>query len=332
MMLGPRNRPDREQEKAKFVYFARGLHSGLVKIGCSQQPSVRQGTLEVEYGEPVQVLFTEPGGFQKERGYHLRFIDHLVPARGKEWFHEAGNLHALLKRKGCEGSEVIYKNQIVEKVVELRPQMVLVQPKFVEAPKPVESRLVGYARVSTDMQSLEMQLAMLKQAGVKDEDLFTDKLSATNLKRPYFNLMLKHVYLGDTLLIYSMSRMAREVRSLFAILDELKALGVTVKSLTEPHLDLTTSHGRLMMTITAAIDQNERERLQSRTKHGMSDAKRRGMAVGAPKKVTDEASEEMNRLRHVEGWTLARIAKKFKVSSGTVAIYTKQRAQDDRAA
>lgn len=324
------HRPDRDQEKAKFVYFARGLHSGLIKIGCSWHPTGRAGSLEIEHGEPVRILFTEPGSFQKERGYHRRFLDHRAD-RGDEWFHEGGSLHAFLKKKGHAGVPVVYRNQVVEKVVELRPTMVLVQPDLTGKPEPIEPRIVGYARVSTEDQNLDMQIAMLRQAGVKDEDLFTDKLSAVNAKRPYFNLMLKHVYPGDTLLIYAMNRLTRDVRALFEILDGLKALGVTVKSLTEPHLDLATSHGRMMLTITAAVDQNERERIQSRTKDGMQERKRQGMYLGRPRKVSLDDVEEMKRLR-AAGTPIKKIAKKFDVSEGTVNTYTKPKGNDDRAA
>lgn len=330
-MIGKRCRPDREIEKAKFVYFARGLHSGAIKIGCSESPTRRQGTLEVEYGEPVRVLFTEPGSFQKERGYHRRFMEHLIPSRGKEWFHEAGSLHTFLQRKGHGGTPVVYKNQVVEKVVELRPSMVLVQPQLAGTPDPIEERLIGYARVSTEDQNLDMQIAMLKQAGVKDGDIFMDKQSAVFVKRPYFNLMKKHVYPGDKLLVYAMNRLTRDVRGLFDILDELRNLGVTVKSLTEPHLDLKSSHGRMLLAITAAVDQNERERIQDRTRDGMQERKRQGMNLGAPRKVSEKVAEEMKRLL-AKGWTKARIAKKFKVSAGTVTSYTKPEAAHARAA
>lgn len=187
------HRPDRDQQKAKFVYFARGLHSGLIKIGCSWSPTERAGSLELEHGEPVRMLFTEPGSFQKERGYHVRFLDHRAD-RGAEWFYESGTLHAFLKRKGHAGTPVVYKKQVIEKVVERPGAAVLVFPELAGKAEPIEPRMVGYARVSTEDQNLDMQLTMLRQAGVRDDDLFMDKLSAVSAKRPYFNLMLKHVY------------------------------------------------------------------------------------------------------------------------------------------
>lgn len=323
-------RPDLARGKPKFVYFARGLHSLLIKIGCSANPNARTGTLEVEHGEPLRILFTEPGSFQKERGYHLRFLDHKAE-RGREWFYESGTLHQFLDRKGHGGIPVIYKKQVIEKIIEHRPAMVLVKPQLAAEPVPADIRMVGYARVSTEDQNLDMQLAMLRQAGVQDEDLFTDKLSAVSAKRPYFNLMLKHLYPGDTLLIYSMSRLSREVRTLYSILDEFVALGVTVKSLTEPHLDLSTPHGRMMLTITAAVDQNERERIQSRTRDGMQERKRQGMYLGRPRKVSLDDIEEMKRLR-TTGMPMAKIAKKFDVTAGTVSNYTRQEAADADAA
>ena len=324
------HRPDRDQQKAKFVYFARGLHSNLIKIGCSWSPTQRAGSLEMEWGEPVRMLFTEPGSFQKERGYHLRFLDHKAD-RGAEWFHEGGTLHAFLKRKGHAGTPVVYKKQLIEKVVELPGAAVLAFPELAGKAEPIEPRMVGYARVSTEDQNLDMQLTMLRQAGVRDEDLFMDKLSAVSAKRPYFNLMLKHLYPGDTLCIYAMNRLSRDVRMLYGILDELRDLGVTVKSLTQPDMDTTTAHGRMMLTITAAVDQNERERTIDRTKDGMKECKRKGMYLGRPRKVFDEDIEEMRRLRKA-GKSAKFIAKKYNVTEGTVYNYTREGGSDERAA
>lgn len=323
------DRPDLNKHTKRYVYFARGLISGLIKIGSSTAPEERRNSLEAQVGERLKLLFTVPGGFQKENGFHRRFADHQAD-RGREWFYEAGSLHEYLRRKGHAGTKTVYKKQLVEKVVELRPNLVLVRPTLAEMPDPIEVRIVGYARVSTEDQNLDMQLAMLKQAGVADRDLFTDKLSAVNAKRPQFNLMLKHLYPGDTLLVYSISRLSREVRALFNILDELKSLGVTVKSLTEPHLDLTTPHGRMMMTITAAVDQNERERIQSRTKDGMAELKRQGMSLGRPRKVSKADIEKMKTLRK-NGAPIQRIAKLFKIQPGTVYAYTRERANADAA-
>jgi DNA invertase Pin-like site-specific DNA recombinase len=325
-----KNRPDLNRRKPTYVYFARGLDSGLIKIGFSNNPEDRAGNLTAEVGEPVKVLFTILGGRQKESGFHLRFADHGA-ARGREWFHEAGALHQYLRRRGVAGIKTVYQKLLVEKVVELRPNLVLVRPTLAQIPDSIEPRLIGYARVSTEDQNLDMQIAMLKQAGVSTEDLFTDKLSAVNAKRPYFNLMMKHLYPGDTLLIYSISRLAREVRALFSILDDLKELGVTVKSLTEPHLDLTTPQGRMMMTITAAVDQNERERLQSRTKDGMAELKRQGMSLGRPRKVSKTDIEKMKKMR-ASGKGVGVIAKKFGIQPATVYAYTRERGDDASAA
>lgn len=162
---------------------------------------------------------------------------------------------------------------------------------------PMVPRLVGYARVSTAEQRLDVQLAKLIETGVdKDVDLFHDKLSATNARRPYFNLMRKHLQRGDTLLVYSVSRLFRDAEKLLGFFGEMKAKGVEIKSLTES-LDLRSSHGRMIATILAAVDQNERERIRERTVHGMAELKRQGMSLGRPRKIDDAKAARMRKER-----------------------------------
>lgn len=181
---------------------------------------------------------------------------------------------------------------------------------------PMVPRLVGYARVSTAEQRLDVQLAKLIEAGVdKDVDLFHDKLSATNARRPYFNLMRKHLQRGDTLLVYSVSRLFRDAEKLLGFFGEMKAKGVEIKSLTES-LDLRSSHGRMIATILAAVDQNERERIRERTIHGMEELKRQGMSLGRPRKIDDVKAARMRKERKY--MNPKQLAAKYNCSVATV--------------
>lgn len=181
---------------------------------------------------------------------------------------------------------------------------------------PMVPRLVGYARVSTAEQRLDVQLAKLIEAGVdKDVDLFHDKLSATNARRPYFNLMRKHLQRGDTLLVYSVSRLFRDAEKLLGFFGEMKAKGVEIKSLTES-LDLRSSHGRMIATILAAVDQNERERIRERTVHGMAELKRQGMSLGRPRKIDDAKAIRMRKERKY--MNPKQLAAKYNCSVATV--------------
>lgn len=189
---------------------------------------------------------------------------------------------------------------------------------------PAVPRLVGYARVSTEEQSLDMQVTRLLDAGVDPEfDMFQDKLSATNARRPYFSLMLKHLQRGDTLLVYSVSRLFRDAQKLLTFFADMKARGVEIRSLTE-NLDLKTSQGRMIATIQAAVDQHEREKIRDRTIHGMAEKVRQGQHMGRPPKVDAAMIAKMKALRKY--MKPQQIAARFNVSPATVNKYAPKSA------
>lgn len=202
-------------------------------------------------------------------------------------------------------------------------RQVLPERFFIEEIRPVP-RLIGYARVSTEEQDMSMQVTKLVDAGVDAEfDLFCDKLSATNMRRPYFALMKKHLQSGDTLLVYSVSRLFRDAEKLLSFFGEMKAKGIEIRSITE-NLDLKTSHGRMIATILAAVDQNERERIRERTKDGMAERKRQGQMMGRPRKVDDAMIAKMKAMR--KHATAEQVASRFKVSIASVNKYAPKSA------
>lgn len=103
-------------------------------------------------------------------------------------------------------------------------------------------QIIGYARVSTDDQILDVQMSALRAAGC--DHIFKETISAVNAKRPEFGVMMKHLEPGDTLIVHSLSRLGRDSSQVSGILKELAALGVTWRSLTEPHLETATASGR----------------------------------------------------------------------------------------
>lgn len=179
------------------------------------------------------------------------------------------------------------------------------------------ARLFGYARVSTEEQVLDVQLDKLREAGVQKNDLFSDKLSAVNAHRDGYRLMRKQIQRGDFLIVYSVSRLARDAKMLLTILDDLEAEGVTVVSLTE-RLDLKSATGRMQITILAAVDEAERGRVRERTKDAMQLRKRAGMYLGRPIKVTDAVRASARRMKK-QGVPVREIARKLDLS--TSAIY-----------
>lgn len=180
---------------------------------------------------------------------------------------------------------------------------------------PSTAMVIGYARVSTEDQNIGLQLTALKAAGA--QKLYIEHVSALSAKRPQFNLMMKFVERGDTVLFHSLSRMGRAVAQILGILEELDKEGVIWRSLTEPHLDNSTAAGRLMITFTGGMAQHERDQLIERTKRGMDECRRRGQYLGRPPLVSDAQARQMLKLRQKE-ISVRDIAKKYGVKVGTV--------------
>ncbi len=304
--------------ETSVVYFARSEKTNLIKIGFSYKLAQRMRSVGSEVRARMTVIHTVKGAFMEESYFHRRFGS--VRDHG-EWFREEGPLLSFLKKIGKDS-----KKLAAELAATRERALVLAQAKERERARrdkiPLTSpMLLGYARVSTAEQNLDMQLAMLEKEGVHPDYIFAEKLSAKNAKRPQFHLMMKMLEPGDTIVVYSMSRLARDVRKLHAISDEIFARGAKLRSLTEPHLDTSTAEGRLMFTMKGAIDQFERENTQRRTVHGLAERKRQGMYLGAPRVVTDKMAKEMKRLRKT--MKVGAIAAKFGVKPSTVYAYTK---------
>lgn len=186
-------------------------------------------------------------------------------------------------------------------------------------PQVSTSRVFGYARVSTEEQNLAVQITALKTAGA--HELFVEKISAINAKRPMFDLMMKNIEAGDTVLFHSLSRMGRELPQILRILGELSKQGVAWRSLTEPHLDNTTSSGRLMLNITGAMAQFERDQIVDRTRRGMAQCRLMGMHLGREPKVSPADVRAMLAMRRRKV-AVKRIARQYKVKPSTVYART----------
>jgi DNA invertase Pin-like site-specific DNA recombinase len=314
------DRPDRLMKtKRTFVYFARAHDTGLIKIGYSANPDARASALSTEVGDQVQILFTVNGNRVKESGYHKRFA--VCLARGKEWFYETGRLHDFLKGRGYGGTKTVFQKEFIQGPATTLVIEVLKHGGSGETgPIP---QLIGYARVSTDDQNLDVQLAALRQVGVREEHMFIEKVSAVNAKRPQFNLLMKFLETGDTLLIHALSRLGRNNQQIHGILAQLETLGVSWRSITEPHLNTATATGRLMLNITGAMAQFERDQIVDRTKRGMDELRRKGMYLGRPRLVNDADIEKMQELRDA-GVDVKKIAKRYKVKISTVYSKTKK--------
>lgn len=187
-------------------------------------------------------------------------------------------------------------------------------------PPPVEeseNRLIGYARVSTQDQSLEAQLHALKAVGVQDDDLYTDQISGAKTSRRGLNLAMKALRPGDTLVIYSLSRIGRSVKHLIAINENLIQEGVALKSLTE-EIDTRTAAGKLLFHLLAMVAQFERDVTIERTKAGIKAHQAAGLPHGRPPKLNPAQRAKVEKLLGNPKWTIAQIAEKFGVSPATI--------------
>src|ERR671929_2209816 len=122
--------------------------------------------------------------------------------------------------------------------------------------------LIGYARVSTLDQNLDLQIDALRSAGC--EDIFTDHISGTKARRPGLEQALSHLRPGDTLVVWRLDRLGRSLRHLIDTVTDLQEKGIGFKSLTES-IDTTTSGGKLVFHIFGALAEFEREIIRERT-------------------------------------------------------------------
>lgn len=184
--------------------------------------------------------------------------------------------------------------------------------------KQIEGKRLGYARVSTDDQELRLQLDALRRANCWN--IYQEKRSASRArKRPELELLLVELRDGDTLVVWRLDRLARDMRELIRILDRVREAGAGFMSLTE-NIDLTTPMGKLMLHILGAFAQFEADSTAQRTKAGIAAIKERGLRYGAKRKLTPAQHRRVKEL-DAAGESKAEIARKFGVSPASVSNY-----------
>ena len=174
--------------------------------------------------------------------------------------------------------------------------------------------LIGYARVSTEDQSLDLQLDALRQAGC--ERIFTDKASATRTHRPGLNEARSQLRERDVLVVWKLDRLGRSVKGLVDLVGELAEEDVQFRSLTDG-IDTTTPHGRFFFHMIASLAQMERELTAERTKAGLAAARKRGRLVGRKRRMTPSKIESAKQLLN-GGMPPREVAKNLGVSIPTL--------------
>ena len=145
---------------------------------------------------------------------------------------------------------------------------------------------IGYARVSTRDQNLELQLDALTKAGC--ETIYQEKVSGASTSRPELERLLSQLRPGDTVTIYKLDRLGRSLKHLLQVVGDFQQLGVGLVSLTDA-INTTSAQGRLMFNLFASLAEFERDIIRERTKAGLTAARARGRQGGRPKGLSKEA-------------------------------------------
>jgi len=174
---------------------------------------------------------------------------------------------------------------------------------------------IGYARVSTEEQSLDIQLTSLRKAGCKT--IFQEKISGTKWERPELHKMLKTLKPGDTVIVWRLDRLARSTKMLLEITDRIMDSKARFTSLSEPWADTTSPAGKMIMTIFAGMAEFERDLIRVRTGAGRQEALKRGVKFGRPSKVSVQQMKLAKRLLR-EGQSIRQVAETFGVHYTTL--------------
>jgi len=174
---------------------------------------------------------------------------------------------------------------------------------------------IGYARVSTLDQQLDLHLRALKKAGCTK--IWREKVSGMTRQRPELQRLLDQLRTGDTVIVWKLDRIARSTRHLLEMMDTIREAGARFRSLSEPWADTTTHAGKMMMTVFAGIAEFERELIQERTTAGRIAAQKRGVRFGRPHKLNSD-QEKLARRLISEGKGVPEIAHTFNVHSSTI--------------
>src|SRR6185437_16432627 len=152
----------------------------------------------------------------------------------------------------------------------------------------------GYARVSTDGQTLEAQQQALQEAGATQ--VFAEKISGAQRDRPALERCLGSLEPADMVVVTKLDRLARSTRDLLNVLALIADYGASLRSLGDPWANTTTPHGKLMITVLGGLAEFERHLILSRTNEGRVRAKVRGIKFGRKPKLTkDQRHEAMER-------------------------------------
>lgn len=184
---------------------------------------------------------------------------------------------------------------------------------------------VGYARVSTREQNLNIQVIALEEAGC--EKIYEEVVSGVKAERPKLNNLIKQLRPNDVLVVWKLDRLGRSLKNLISLVQELMQNNIGLCSLNDP-IDTTTSQGRLIFNIFASLAEFERDIICERTQAGLSAARARGRRGGRPKGISKQseatacAAETLYKEKKI---SVIEICKKLSISKSTLYKYLRYR-------
>jgi DNA invertase Pin-like site-specific DNA recombinase len=180
--------------------------------------------------------------------------------------------------------------------------------------------IYGYARVSTDGQSVEAEVRQLRAAGAAS--VFREVASGAKTDRAQLARLLARLDAGDVVTVTRLDRLARSTRDLLNTLAAIAGKDAGFRSLGDAWADTTTPHGRLMLTVLGGLAEFERELIRARTGEGRERAKARGVKLGRRPKLTPHQRREAIRRRDELGEPVREIARSYNVSHSTISRLT----------
>tara|TARA_R110000868_G_scaffold395949_1_gene667966 strand:- start:54 stop:632 length:579 start_codon:yes stop_codon:yes gene_type:complete len=183
-------------------------------------------------------------------------------------------------------------------------------------------QLIGYARVSTHDQNLDLQIDALMKAGCNRKNIFIDKISGAKSERPGLNKAIKKLNNGDTFIVWRLDRLGRSMTHLISVVEIFKGRGVGFKSLSDGSIDTTTASGELVFNIFSSMAQFERRLIQERTQAGLAAARARGRTGGRPKISSDNPKVlAVKRMHQDKTLGIDEICKMLKISRPSLYRY-----------
>ncbi len=181
---------------------------------------------------------------------------------------------------------------------------------------------VGYSRVSTLDQNLDLQIDNLKKAGC--EKIFRDKLSGAKAERPGLESLFEHIRKGDCIVVWKLDRLGRSLKDLIKTITRIENKGATFKSLTE-NIDTTTPSGKLIFHIFGSLAEFERSLIKERINAGLAAARARGKISGRKKGISKEAEKKAVKAAsfYKSNWSATEICEELQITKPTLYKYLK---------